>query len=648
MESEIIIKEVDCFDSTCLDRIGKLRYDVWLGEKSLDQSMFPNGSWLDPSDEDSILTRHFVAEVNGELVAAARLVTHTTIASADVDIDLWMSSGKKLVWPVSDLGRLVVRRDYRNRGIAKSLNTIRMNTARSMGVGSIIVTASAGNSSLLKATGFVSIGEEIVFPNRPATTFYALQYTFFTPHFYELVSNELIASEIMAYLPEAQGILALAQASRTLEAAVLTSGAWGLRLKRACSWAPVFTFDEEVKPKAFTSSCVTDGNSESNETNFSLRRQFKKHVENSFAYRTGSLTLATQYSGHVDGACCLAMHPNYEQDIDEEANAYAFSGVPFLASGSMDGSILLHEHEFSSGGGDQESLATVSPVAALMGHSGAVTAIRWMIPETLLSASYDGTLKAWDVESPKGSHVTDASATWQHGNGNARILALDCQPRSCGHLTVTGGLDGLLGLHDFRLQRQVSSFSSGESCVYSVAISSVLMLAGTSRGGVQIYDLRKQGTSSIPITSNPVSLLETRYPLPSGRPIAAITLAGNCFAAGCKDGDIAISQVLRTSTEDSNDACALLCGHDRGIRSLAFAQGGGSLVSSSNDCTIRLWNISDISSGNHIKACSDLISTSASRSHGAQVPQVIACRSSIFSASIDKMVMRHRLLVPSS
>ena len=645
MENEIITKEVNCSDSVSLDRIGKLRYDVWLGENSLDQSMFPDGSWLDPSDEDSILTRHFVAEVNGEFVAAARLVTHTTIASADVDINLWMSSGKKLVWPVSDLGRLVVRRDYRKRGIAKRFNTIRINLARSMGVGSIIVTASAGNSSLLKATGFVSIGEEIVFPNRPATTFYALQYTFFTPHFYELVSNDLIASEIMAYLPEENGILVLAQASRALEAAVLKAGTWGLRLERASSWAPAYTFDGKVKPQADDLVHTTGGNGECSETNFSLRRRCKKHAQNSLAFRNGSSKVATQYSGHVDGACCLAMHPNYEQCIDEEANTYAFSGVPFLASGAMDGSILLHEHAQSPENDDQDSVSTSSPVAALMGHSGAVTAIRWMVPETIVSASFDGRVKTWDVESSKRSHLIDANATWQHGDGDARILALDCQLRSSGHLTVTGGLDGLLGLHDFRLQRQVSSVSSGESCVYSVAISSTFMLAGTSRGGVHIYDLRKQEMSSIPGPSNAPALIESRFPMPSRRPIAAVALAGNCFVAGCKDGDIAISQLLKAS-EEPNVSVALLRGHDRGVRSLAFAHGGNFLVSSSNDCTVRLWDTSDAVSGHQIKACSDVTATSVIRSHEGQVPQVIACRSSIFSASIDKMIMEHKLYVP--
>jgi WD40 repeat protein/predicted GNAT family N-acyltransferase len=642
MEIDIAFKEVDCSDSVSLDRIGKLRYDVWLGEKSLNQNMFPDGSWLDPTDKDSSLTRHFVAELKGEFVAAARLVTHASIATADVDINLWLASGKELAWPVCDLGRLVVRHDCRRRGLAKILNAVRIKTARSMGAGSIIVTASAGNASLLKAMGFLSIGEEVIFPNRPATTFYALQYTFYSPHLSELMSNELVASEVLSYLPEARGLLTFAQAARGFDATVVNSGAWSSRLKRATSWAPLYMLDAWAPPPEPNPVGAAEETEESDVTDFSMRRRFLMHARTSLAFQTGSVKSTDHFSGHVDGASCVAVHPGYGQCVDDEANAYAFSGVPFLASGSMDGSILLHERG-PSHIGDHARISTGKPVAALMGHVGAVTAIRWIVPETLISASFDGKVKSWDVGSSAISYIKQPNATWYHGNGDERILALDCQ--ASGHITVTGGRDGLLGLHDFRLQRQISSFASGESCVYSVAINSALLLAGTPRGGVHLYDLRKLGPSStngFAPPSCPLFLLEERFLLPSCRPIMAIALAGNCFAAGCKDGDIAVSCVL--SSGNSNDR-ALLLSHYKGIRSLAFAQEGKTLVSSANDSTIRLWNISEIVSGSRVKTCSSLSPTAIIRSHRAQVPQVLACRASFFSASIDKMVMEHKLLI---
>lgn len=45
-------------DITFMQAVGRLRYQVWLEEGSIDTTLFPSGIWLDPTDETA---RHFVA-----------------------------------------------------------------------------------------------------------------------------------------------------------------------------------------------------------------------------------------------------------------------------------------------------------------------------------------------------------------------------------------------------------------------------------------------------------------------------------------------------------------------------------------------------------------------------------------------------------
>lgn len=110
-----MFEEICPDDETIMAEIGKLRYDVWMSEGSIDTAQFPNGIWLD-ADADPI-ARHFIARTasDGRIIGAARLVTHVNEVNADRDVALWTRTGHSLVWPVSDLGRLVVHRDFRGR-----------------------------------------------------------------------------------------------------------------------------------------------------------------------------------------------------------------------------------------------------------------------------------------------------------------------------------------------------------------------------------------------------------------------------------------------------------------------------------------------------------------------------------------------------
>lgn len=72
----------------------------------------------------------------------------------------------------------MVGNEFRCKGIANYLNTTRVTYAKSNGAKSIMVTASEGNCRQLLKLGFYTVGEEIVFQDRPKTTFIAMQLDF--------------------------------------------------------------------------------------------------------------------------------------------------------------------------------------------------------------------------------------------------------------------------------------------------------------------------------------------------------------------------------------------------------------------------------------------------------------------------------------
>jgi predicted GNAT family N-acyltransferase len=169
-----------------IDEIGRLRYEVWKGDGLLDLSLFPDGTWVDDMDF-GIRARHWVIRQakTGELVAAARLTRHESLDDDYRDVKLWRDSGLTPEVPLIDFGRLCVRSDFRLRGLAKSLDVIRLAAAHAWDIGGkkprvCVCTASASKVESLKKLGFFSIDKTAIFKDRPTTVFYALQYNIAT------------------------------------------------------------------------------------------------------------------------------------------------------------------------------------------------------------------------------------------------------------------------------------------------------------------------------------------------------------------------------------------------------------------------------------------------------------------------------------
>jgi len=584
--------------------------------------------------------------VGGNLVAASRLTTHWTPDDTDRDTELWHRTGNPISWPVCDLGRLVVDARFRGHGIAQRLNMIRIEAARECGAKSIICTASAENCRLLLKLDFFHIGETIVFSDRPKTTFYAVQLNLEqTSRNSEWLSQtfqcEGIALEVLSFCVTPD-MCRLSQASKCLDSSVLLNGSWNARLNTALQWVPLCLEPSGTIPL------------DRMETPFALRRRVVTHAHVMAGWGHGSVfRKVTEYEGHLEGVNCFAVHPNVLSASDKgllttEDRKLECSGSAILASGGFDSTVLLWPEGLA-----ENDRNTREPIAALVGHSAAVTGVAWPREETLVSVSYDGTLKQWDTASTLSNGTSNAVESWNvHAD---RILALASSNNefpSGREVFFTGGRDGRICVTDLRTETGVvASLESGDSCVYSLVSRGNLLVAGTHRGRVSLFDIRRGGGSSELGGSRAPGMAQLSFKDVHERPVMALALRGGCLLSGCKNGFIACSFLCAAGSLLFSDQPYLGSlgksrsrGHNGGVRSICFAQQGRTIVSAGNESTIKTWDISPlVYNKNAPKELGESYASMEPKgiitSHSAQVTQVSACGASIFSSSLDGKIL---------
>ena len=214
-------------------------------------------------------------------------------------------------------------------------------------------------------------------------------------------------------------------------------------------------------------------------------------------------------------------------------------------------------------------------VGMLPGHEEAVSAL-WFPPgaETLVSTSWDGTIRTWRLDS--SSRLGGVSILAGHDD---TVRAIDFSPS--GEVLATGSEDHTVRLWDPELGLPFATLRGHQQPVYDVAFSP---------------DGRRIATSSIDRT---VRLWDAatgqRLPLAAEHAASVWSVAfspdGTRLASAGDDAEVRIWNI------DTGRLEKTLSGHAKRIIQVAFNPTGTLIASASRDHTVRLW---DASSGQHL------------------------------------------------
>ncbi len=207
-------------------------------------------------------------------------------------------------------------------------------------------------------------------------------------------------------------------------------------------------------------------------------------------------------------------------------------------------------------------------IKELRGHSAPVYAIAFQPDgERMATASFDHTLKVWDV---------DSGRLVQTFTGHkAKVLALSYSPD--GRQLASAGLDGTVRVWDAASGRVRACLTSLNQCVQGIAFTpdGHRLIACGETGVVEIWRTAEG------------SLERTISVEPAAMPLFAVAVSadGGLLAVAGLDGRIHLHDLA------TGQARHVLEGHADAVYSLAFAPDGGSLLSGSGDQTVRRWDL---------------------------------------------------------
>jgi len=141
---------------TLINEIGELRVIAWRTEKGIAPDIFSQRTWLDEYDEIAL---HWIMLKEKFLMASARISIHPELSEIPWADNTTVYDMSFLKSPVASINRLVVHPDFRGRGLTRYLDRIRIDTAKKMGVKTIIAEPVLIRINSLIDLGFKYVGK---------------------------------------------------------------------------------------------------------------------------------------------------------------------------------------------------------------------------------------------------------------------------------------------------------------------------------------------------------------------------------------------------------------------------------------------------------------------------------------------------------
>ncbi|MHB1426256.1 MAG: WD40 repeat domain-containing protein [Gemmataceae bacterium] len=213
-------------------------------------------------------------------------------------------------------------------------------------------------------------------------------------------------------------------------------------------------------------------------------------------------------------------------------------------------------------------------IQELRGHRAAVYAIAFRPDgERMATASFDHTIKVWDVESGR------AVRTFTGHQDKVLALAYSAD----GQRLASAGLDGTIRLWDAANGRLMACLTSRNRCVQGIAFTpdGNRLIACGEAGIAEVWRTGSVSCRVESVLERTIGVETERMPLYA----AAVAPDGQTLALAGLDGRIRLHDLATGKPR------RILEGHADAVYSLAFSPDNGSLASGSVDQTVRCWQL---------------------------------------------------------